>query len=127
MLVRNNIEVVVLSQSTFGSVMRRKICVRKKISGELVMHAESRIKTKNLPIPLLEGILAGETGIGSLIEILRVETFRHIKDIGFDRSQRAVYRIYDVYIQKRLAITVKEYFPIDLFPWNLGWNKSKIK
>lgn len=127
LLVRNNIEVVVLSQSTSGSVIRRKISVRKKNSGELVMHAESRIKTKNLPISLLEGILAGETGIGSLIEILRVETFRHIKDIGFDRSQRAIYRIYDVYIQKQLAITVKEYFPIDLSPWNLGWNKTTPK
>jgi chorismate-pyruvate lyase len=127
LLVRNDIEVIVLRQSTFGSVIRRKICVRRKIGGELVMHAESRIKTKNLPISLLEGIVKGEMGIGSLIENLRVETFRNIKDIGFDRSQRAIYRIYDVYIRKQRAITIKEYFPIDIPPWNIGWNKTALK
>lgn len=91
------------------------------------MHAESRIKTKSLPISLLEGIVKGEMGIGSLIENLRVETFRNIKDIGFDRSQRAIYRIYDVYIRKQRAITIKEYFPIDSPPWNIGWNKTALK
>lgn len=118
LLVRNAIEVIVLGQRQSGSVLYRKICVRKKLDGAVVMHAESKIETKNLPTVLLDRIFEGEKGIGSLIENLRIETFRHIKNIGFDRKQRAIYRIYDIYIRKHLAITIKEYFPIDLPLWN---------
>jgi chorismate-pyruvate lyase len=118
LLVRNDIEVIVLSQRESGSVLCRKICVRKKLDGVVIMHAESRIKTKHLPTVLRDRIIEGEKGIGSLIEILRIETFRRIKNIGFDRRQRAIYRIYDIYIQKQLVITIKEYFPIDLPLWN---------
>jgi chorismate-pyruvate lyase len=118
MLVRNAIEVNVLSQRESGSVLYRKICVRKKPDDVVIMHAESRIETKDLPIVLLDGIFEGKKGIGTLIENLRIETFRGIKNIGFDRRQRAIYRIYDIYIRTRLAITIKEYFPIDLPFWN---------
>ena len=117
-LVRNDIEVSVLNQRESGSVLYRKICVRKKHDWVVIMHAESRIKTKNLPTVLRDRIIEGEKGIGGLIENLRIETFRHIKNIGFDRRQRAIYRIYDIYIRKQLAITIKEYFPIDLPLWN---------
>lgn len=117
-LVRNDIEVSVLNQRESGSVLYRKICVRKKHDGVVIMHAESRIKIKNLPTVLRDRIIEGEKGIGGLIENLRIETFRHIKNIGFDRRQRAIYRIYDIYIRKQLAITIKEYFPIDLPLWN---------
>jgi chorismate-pyruvate lyase len=82
------------------------------------MHAESKVRTKNLPIALRDKIIEGERGIGSLIENLRIETFRHIRNIGFDQRQRAIYRIYDIYIKEQLAITIKEYFPIDLPIWN---------
>jgi chorismate-pyruvate lyase len=118
MLVRNAIEVNVLSQRESGSVLYRKICVRKKPDDVVIMHAESRIETKDLPTVLLDGIFEGKKGIGTLIENLRIETFRGIKNIGFDRRQRAIYRIYDIYIRTRLAITIKEYFPIDLPFWN---------
>ena len=118
LLVRNAIEVDVVGQKESGSVLYRKICVRKKPEGIVIMHAESRIETKNLPTVLLDGIFEGEKGIGSLIENLRIETFRHIKNIGFDRRQKAIYRIYEIYIRKQLAITIKEYFPIGLPLWN---------
>jgi hypothetical protein len=78
----------------------------------------SKIETQNLPILLLDRIVDKKKGIGSSIEILRIETFRHIKNIGFDRRRKAIYRIYDIYIRKQLAITIKEYFPIDLPLWN---------
>ena len=117
-LVQNEIEVIILGQKESGSVLYRKICVRNKLDGVVIMHAESKIKTNNLPILLLDRIIEGKKGIGSLIENLRIETFRHVKEIGFDRRQRAVYRIYDIYIRKQLAITIKEYFPIDLPLWN---------
>ena len=118
LLFRNDIEVIVESQRESGSVLYRKICVRKKLDGLVVLHAESRIETKNLPTVLLDKIIEGEKGIGSLIENLRIETFRHIKNIGFDQRQKAIYRIYEIYIRKQLAITIKEYFPIDLPLWN---------
>ena len=118
LLVPNDIEVIVLSQRESGPMLYRRICVKKKLDGEVIMHAESRIETKNLPAMLLDKIIQGEKGIGSLIENLRIETFRHIKNIGFDRRQRAIYRIYEIYIRKQLAITIKEYFPIDLSLWN---------
>jgi chorismate-pyruvate lyase len=118
LLFRSDIEVIVESQRESGSVLYRKICVRKKLDGLVVLHAESRIETKNLPTVLLDKIIEGEKGIGSLIENLRIETFRHIKNIGFDQRQKAIYRIYEIYIRKQLAITIKEYFPIDLPLWN---------
>jgi chorismate-pyruvate lyase len=118
LLVRNDIEVIIQSQKRSGSVLYRKICVRMKLEGLVIMHAESKIETKNLPPVLLDRIIEGEKGIGSLIENLRIETFRHIKNIGFDRRQKAIYRIYEIYIRKQLAITIKEYFPIGLPLWN---------
>ena len=118
LLFRSDIEVIVESQRESGSVLYRKICVRKKLDGLVVLHAESRIETKSLPTVLLDKIIEGEKGIGSLIENLRIETFRHIKNIGFDQRQKAIYRIYEIYIRKQLAITIKEYFPIDLPLWN---------
>jgi chorismate-pyruvate lyase len=118
LLVRNDIEIIVLRQRESGSVLYRKICVKKKLDGVVIMHAESKVKTKNLPIALRDKIIEGERGIGSLIENLRIETFRHIRSIGFDQRQRAIYRIYDIYIKEQLAITIKEYFPIDLPIWN---------
>jgi chorismate-pyruvate lyase len=118
LLVRNDIEVIVSSQRESGPVLYRKVCVRKKADGIVIMYAESRIRTKNLPAELRDRIIDGEKGIGSLIENLRIETFRHIKNVGFDQRKRAIFRIYDIYIRKQLAITIKEYFPIDLPLWN---------
>ena len=118
LLVRDKIEVIVLSQRASGSVLYRKICVRRKLDGAVIMRAESRIKTKNLPTVFRDRIIEGEKGLGSLIENLRIETFRHIKNIGFDRRQRTIFRVYDIYIRKQVAITIKEYFPIDLPLWN---------
>lgn len=117
-LVRNNIEIVLLGQKKSGSMLYRKVCVRNKLDGRVIMHAESKIETQNLPILLLDRIVDGKKGIGSSIENLSIETFRHIKKIGFDRRRKAIYRIYDIYIRKQLAITIKEYFPIDLPLWN---------
>jgi chorismate-pyruvate lyase len=118
LLVGNDIEIIVLRQRESRSVLYRKICVKKKLDGVVIMHAESKIKTKFLPITLRDKIIEGEGGIGSLIENLRIETFRQIKNIGFDKRQREIYRIYDIYIRKQLAITIKEYFPVDLPIWN---------
>ena len=117
-LVRDNIEIVLLGQKKSGSTLYRKVCVRNKLDGGVIMHAESKIETQNLPILLLDRIVDKKKGIGSSIENLRIETFRHIKNIGFDRTRKAIYRIYDIYIRKHLAITIKEYFPIDLPLWN---------
>jgi chorismate-pyruvate lyase len=117
-LVRNNIEIVLLGQKKSGSMLYRKVCVRNKLDGGVIMHAESKIETQNLPILLLDRIVDGKKGIGSSIENLSIETFRHIKNIGFDRRRKAIYRIYDIYIRKQLAITIKEYFPIVLPLWN---------
>ena len=119
LLVRTDIEVIVLSQRESGSVLFREICIRMKLGGIVIMHAKSRIDTKNLPPVLINRIIEGKKGIGSLIENLRIETFRHIKNIGFDRRQRAIYRIYEIYIRKQLAITIREYFPLDVPIWNL--------
>ena len=118
LLVRDKIEVIVLSQRASGSVLYRKICVRRKLDGAVIMRAESRIKTKNLPTVFRDKIFEGEKGLGSLIQNLRIETFRHIKNIGFNRRQRTIFRVYDIYIRKQVAITIKEYFPIDLPLWN---------
>jgi chorismate-pyruvate lyase len=123
LLVRNAIKINIVSQRESGSMLYRKICVRKKPDGAIIMHAESRIETKNLPSVLLDGIFEGEKGIGCLIENLRVETFRSIKNIGYDRRRRAIYRIYDIYIKTHPAITIKEYFPIDLPLWN-SWQEG---
>ena len=117
-LVRNDIEVIVTGQRESGSILYRKICVKRKLDEMVVMYAESKVKIKMLPQLFRRRIIAGEKGIGNLIETLRIETFRHVRDIGCDRRQRAVYRVYDIYIRKQLVITIKEYFPIDLPIWN---------
>lgn len=118
LLAGSETEIIVLRQRESGSVLYRKICVKKKLDGLVIMHAESKIKTKYLPITLRDKIIGGEGGIGSLIENLRIETFKQIKNIGFDRRRMEIYRIYDIYIRRQLAITIKEYFPVDLPIWN---------
>ena len=50
-----------------------------KLEGLVIMHAESKIETKNLPPVLLDRIIEGEKGIGSLIENLRIETLDILK------------------------------------------------
>jgi chorismate-pyruvate lyase len=118
LLAGSETEIIVLRQRESGSVLYRKICVKKKLDGLVIMHAESKIKTKYLPITLRDKIIGGEGGIGSLIENLKIETFKQIKNIGFDRRRMEIYRIYDIYIRRQLAITIKEYFPVDLPIWN---------
>ena len=119
LFVRDSIEIIVVSQKMYESILYRKICVKMKPDGVVIMHAESKIETKSLPTDLRERVIEGKKGIGDLIETLRIETYRHIRDIQFDRKQRAICRTYDIYIQSRPVITIKEYFPIDLPIWNL--------
>ncbi|MFZ1878191.1 MAG: hypothetical protein WAU25_14265, partial [Nitrososphaeraceae archaeon] len=38
-LVRNNIEIVLLGQKKSGSTLYRKVCVRNKLDGGVIMHA----------------------------------------------------------------------------------------
>jgi chorismate-pyruvate lyase len=116
-IVRNNIEVVIRLQKVSGSTLYRKVQIRSKPDGAVIMHATSEIKTENLPDLLLDRIIEGKEGVGSIIEDLRIETFRRIKEIGYDRKERDLYRIYDIYIHQRLAMTITEYFPIDLALW----------
>lgn len=117
-LSRNNAEIVIQMQKKLGSWLFRKTYVRNKLDGVVIMWAESKIKTRNLPNALRYRIIEGKHGVGSIIENLRIETYRRIRVIGFDRKDRTMYRTYEIYIRKRLAITIKEFFPIDLPLWN---------
>ena len=47
-LLEMNIEVIILGQKNSGSVLYRKVCVRNKLDGGVIMHAKSKIKTQNL-------------------------------------------------------------------------------
>ena len=68
-LVRNEIEVIILGQKDSGSVLYRKICVRNKLDGLVIMHAKSKIKTNNIPIMLLDREQESYRFRNSLIEV----------------------------------------------------------
>lgn len=116
-ILKNDIEVDVRLQKKFGSLLYRKVQIRSRLNGTSIVYATSKIMTKNLPEALLDRIIEGKEGVGSIIEDLKIETFRKIKVIGYSKKERALYRIYDIYIHRRLAITITEYFPIDIALW----------
>lgn len=117
LILKNDIEVDIRLQKKRGSLLFRKVQIRSRLDGELIVYAKSKIMTKNLPEALLDRIIEGKEGVGSIIEDLGIETFRKINVIGYSRKEGALYRIYDIYIHRRLAITITEYFPIDLALW----------
>jgi chorismate-pyruvate lyase len=116
-ILKNEIEVDIRLQKKSGSLLFREVQIRSRLDGALVVYARSKIETKYLPDALLDRLIEGKEGVGSIIEDLRIETFRRIKVIGYSRKERALYRIYDIYIHRRLAITITEYFPIDHALW----------
>ncbi|MGV6817260.1 MAG: chorismate--pyruvate lyase family protein [Thiotrichales bacterium] len=107
-----------------GEVLSREVSLAGKQSGVCYARARSQLVLSRLPTPLVEGLIAGELGIGELLREEDVETYREIIHLdyfpthyagalapaGLDEPQ--VSRSYRIRVGGQPAILVTEFFPL---------------
>lgn len=108
-------------------VLQREVCLIGKSSGQRYACAYSVLALSQLPASLREAMLVGGLGIGELLSLEGVETYREI--IALDYFPRCapderlltlfdddvVSRSYRIRVGGTPAILVREYFPINTY------------
>ena len=87
----------------------------KDDGGNRLVHAKTKYNVNYLPRNLFEDLKAGRIGIGSAITRHKLETFRRIKEIGYDEQSRALSRRYEMLNDGQILFNISETFSIDLF------------
>ena len=108
-LSSEKVNVEVVSQKESRGVITRSSTIRTA-SGRVLVKAQSRILTRNIPRKVAQLLRAREYGIGSIIQELELETFRKITEIGYDPSSANLFRKYRITIAKKVGFEIREEF-----------------
>jgi chorismate-pyruvate lyase len=110
-----------------GCVLRRTILLQGATSGTNYVHARSVFEPDHLHPEIVEGLLAGDTPLGRLLDEHRVETLREIVAMGFEAAgdcaayfgvapdSNLVFRTYRIIADERPMVTITEKFPVTWF------------
>lgn len=135
------IEVVAVSQQTRpheeelesvlagapGQILEREVTLAGAHSGTRYARARSRLILSRLPERLVQGLVAGELGIGELLREEDVETYREIIHLDYFPADYAgklapmglpdpqVARSYRIRVGGQPAILVTEFFPLGAY------------
>ena len=108
-LVNENVDVKVVEQKERRGVILRKSVISTG-SGKVLVKAESKIHTRNIPKRVSQLVRERNYGIGSIIQKLEVGTFRKIMAIGYDPKSTNLFRKYRIMIAKKVGFEIKEEF-----------------
>jgi chorismate-pyruvate lyase len=108
-LSSEKVNVEVVSQKESRGVITRSSTIQTA-SGRILVKAQSRILTRNIPHKVAQLLRAREYGIGSIIQELELETFRKITEIGYDPSSANLFRKYRITLAKKVGFEIREEF-----------------
>lgn len=108
-LAGERVEVRVLEQKESRGVISRSSTITTA-SGRPLVKAYSRIFTRNIPRKALLLIKARQSGIGSIIQSLELETFRKIIEIGYDPRSSNLFRRYRIVVSRKIGFEIREEF-----------------
>ncbi|MBW3646032.1 MAG: DUF98 domain-containing protein, partial [Actinobacteria bacterium] len=108
-------------------VLRRTVLLQGADSGRTFLCADSLMVPERLDQPVLEGLLATDTPVGTLLLQNRVETFREVLSVGrepagscagyfaVEADTEMVWRTYRVCARQRPIMVITEKFPASAF------------
>ncbi|WP_394203558.1 chorismate--pyruvate lyase family protein [Marinagarivorans algicola] len=97
----------------------RDVYLEGRHSQKRYVEASSIVCFSILPNSVRQGLLAGELGIGEIIRMLGLETYRRIVSLGQQPKAPApptsVWRVYHLYYKGRILMEIKEEFNLKAF------------
>lgn len=108
-------KIVIMQQTEKNNIITRKINIITKDRGNILAAANSIIYLKNLPNKIKYEIRKGEKGIGMIILENKLETYKRIKEIGYNSKESYIYRKYKLLSGKHIISRVIENFSIGVY------------
>lgn len=108
-------KIVIMQQTEKNNIITRKINIITKDRGKILAAANSIIYLKNLPNKIKYEIRKGEKGIGMIILENKLETYKRIKEIGYNSKESYIYRKYKLLSGKHIISRVIENFSIGIY------------
>lgn len=110
-------------------VLKREVLLQGEKSSTNFACARSNVSLNNLPEDISSALVSGKIGIGELLREKGLETYRELFDINYwlglpqedsllqkmmpeGNSSPIVSRSYKIWLNKKPAITVTEFFPV---------------
>ncbi len=97
----------------------REVCLEGVNSQKRYVEASSVVCFSILPEAVRQGLLAGELGIGEIIRLLGLETYRRVVSLGQQPKAPSpavsVWRVYHLYYKGRILMEIKEEFNLKAF------------
>jgi chorismate-pyruvate lyase len=109
LLASEGVGVKVVEQNERRGIILRKSTI-STASGRILVKANSKIFTRNIPRKVVELIRARSIGIGTIIQSLELETFRKITEIGYDPRSTNLFRKYRITFGKKVGFEIREEF-----------------
>lgn len=97
---------VVEQKENARTITRRSIIMND--GGRVLIRANSKVFTRNLPAKVVSQIKRKQAGIGTIIASSGLETFRKIVQVGYDPASRSVFRKYQIIYRKKVAFEIRE-------------------
>lgn len=106
-LTSSAIKVRVVEQKENARTITRKSHIMND-SGKVLIRANSKVFTRNLPAKVVNQIKRKQAGIGTIVASCGLETFRKIVEVGYDPASRSVFRKYQIIYRKKVAFEIRE-------------------
>lgn len=106
-LTRSTVTVKVVEQKENSrTITRQSLIVDDK--GRVLIRAQSKVFSRNLPAKVVSQIKRRESGIGSIIASSGLETFRKIVEVGYNPAGKSFFRKYQIIYRKKVAFEIRE-------------------
>lgn len=116
-----------------SEILKREVLLQGEHSSRNFACARSTVSLDNLPEDIVKALISGRIGIGELLREKGLETYRELFDIDYlielpkadtllvnmmsasDLSSAIISRSYKIWLNKKPAITVTEFFPVERY------------
>jgi chorismate-pyruvate lyase len=103
------VRVEVVSQKESRGVITRRSTI-STASGRILVKAQSKVFTRNIPSKVCQLVRSRENGIGSIMQKLEMSTFRRITEIGYDPASTNLFRRYKITVANKVGFEIREEF-----------------
>lgn len=106
-LTCSTVKVKVVEQKENARTINRQSLIVDD-AGRVLIRAQSKVFSRNLPAKVVSQIKRQESGIGSIIASSGLETFRKIVEVGYNPVGNSVFRKYQIIYRKKVAFEIRE-------------------